>query len=117
MRINWEQELHELNGDVMLELELVDGKAIVKTRMVGDVEEPVTLTLGRGCISALLSEFRGDEQTNSQKFDRFNLAMQIVNNPEEPMAKGDVTLIKERVGRRYPAYTMGIIWQMLESNE
>ena len=74
MRIDWAQELRDIDGGVIPQTELTGDGIIVKMDSTG---KPVPLTLGRACINAVLAEFRDDNETGEQKLNRFRLAMQI----------------------------------------
>jgi len=114
MKINWTQELHDIDGEAIPDTRLVNNRVTVKTDEEGNV---VVLTLGRACINALLTELRDENQTGAQKFDRFKLAMQIANEPDKDVTAEDIALIKKRVGNNYVAYVVGTIWTILEGND
>lgn len=109
MKIDWTQQLHDINGNVIPETHLVDGRVVKKRDNNGNI---IPLTLGRACINALLTDIEGELQTGAQKFDRAQLAYDI-GQGKEPTAE-NITLIKERVGKVYTTYATWLIWRILE---
>lgn len=114
MKIDWTQELHDIEGEAIRDTKIEGNRVVVRLDEEG---LDVALTLGRACINALLTELQNENQTGAQKFDRFKLAMQIANEPKKDVTAEDISLIKERVGKNYVAYVVGIVWTMLEGND
>ena len=73
------------------------------------------VTLRSVSIEALLTPLRGDENsTGSEKAKCFMLASKISNPDCDNISAEDVVLIKDRIGRGFPALVVGRSYELLD---
>lgn len=73
------------------------------------------LTLGDVAVNALLAPTEDDRNlAGTKKLERDRLARRIYGNPKAALSAEDVSLIKERIGKVYPASIVGASWPLLD---
>jgi len=93
-------------------LRALDGSALPFKATNGDARD---MTLKDALIEACMGILKGDDsQTGAQKLELFNLAQTIFkSHPQPDLTAEDISVLKDRVGKAYPALIVGRVYEAL----
>ena len=105
--IDFTQRLVGLTGEELKQCVKPDHKDPAKCAELGPI------TLGDAALYALLSD---DERglDPRKKWERERLARKVWKNAHAVLSPADAALIQDRIGRVYPATTIGAAWPLLD---
>jgi hypothetical protein len=91
----------------------VNGKPIMES----DKPDAVAVTLGDLAVAALESPQADEPGTNpTEKLDHDLLARKIYHKKDAVLTLDEVKLIKDRIGKIYPAAFIGASWPLLDAS-
>lgn len=107
MKVNFKQPLKRKNGESLKIIHVNENREVVKE---------VPMMLEKIVYDALAGEpMLGDDKlSGAEKNDMWKLAEDISENGELDLPLEKLSLIKERVGKYYPAKIVGPAWKILE---
>ena len=109
MNINVTQQLHDLDGTLM-----VTGKQLCQVcgQVVGE-NEPLTVRVA--AVRSLSANFRDEQDlAGEEKVKRFHLALKLTDEDEPDLKAEDIVLIKKVVGKMYGPVVVGRMWAILD---
>lgn len=125
MKINMTQELLDVDGKpinstkecVILDMEgniiKKGGKEVITVITTDD-----SLTLKKICVDALLMNSQDEKISGEDKAKRYQLAMKIHGAKKDvDLESGDITTIKEIIGKNYGPIVVGQTHLMLENKK
>jgi hypothetical protein len=72
-------------------------------------------TLGKISITALTAAFPDEANlAGAEKFKRWQIASKIQSDPNVTLSAEEVTLLKDLIGKGFPAVVVGPAWQALD---
>lgn len=100
--------------DFSQQLSGIDGKPLLNDA-ASKPDKPMYLTLGDVAIIALEAQLQEDAQaTGAEKFKRDELARKIFGAKAVSLSIEELASIKERIGKAFPAVTVGAAWRLLD---
>lgn len=73
-----------------------------------------SLTLKTALLTAVLTPLDGEAKDGPAIYDRYRLSLAFNGGGEIDLTAEQVAMLKDRVSKVFPTWTMGVIWDLLE---
>lgn len=104
MKIDFSQQLKDLDGDVIID----DSKK----------DKPITLTLGKIAIGALTASYVDEPNLSGEdKLTRYQIAMKIKEGGEVDLTIEEISEVKKLIGKYGAVLIVGQAYQMIEGGK